>query len=261
MPKPARAKPARTARHPSRRGAPLGTFAARPIALAKGLSTTAIAHASQLLERARRVGSRKDDDTPSRRRSLRRWWRRARAGAGWLGRYAPVAGYALAAILVLPHVYDAARQWPEVVGKAAGAPPLVRAPAGPVRVAPAGAEAASTAGAAQAAETGLALAEDAPELPTRDARPTESAADAREPVYRVQLASLRNEADARRVRVFDEPGLAAVLRDLETVIERANVGGGMFYRVQAGAFDDRLDAEIVCDKLQRRNSACVVIRR
>ena len=196
-------------------------------------------------------------------RGSKREQRWARAGARWLWRRAPVVGYALAALLLAPHAYEAARQWPEVVGKAQGEPPLVRAPAGPVRIAPTGAEAARAAGALAAtrAELAPAAATAAAPAPTRDARPTETVDATPQPVYRVQLASLRNEADARHLRLADQPPFAAVLRDLETVIERANIGGGMFYRVQAGTFSDRVDAEIVCDELQRRQSACVVVRR
>lgn len=91
--------------------------------------------------------------------------------------------------------------------------------------------------------------------------PGDDGRGAQQPIYRIQLASVRDEADARRAWELYRLDLGAVLSGLPPVIERADIANGTFYRVQAGAFADRLQAEAVCDQLKQRNTACLVVRR
>jgi cell division septation protein DedD len=93
------------------------------------------------------------------------------------------------------------------------------------------------------------------------AAPGDDGRSATQPTYRIQLASVREEADARRAWDLYRLELGDVLADFAPVIERAEIANGTFYRVQAGAFGDRLEAEAICEELKARNTACLVVRR
>jgi hypothetical protein len=93
------------------------------------------------------------------------------------------------------------------------------------------------------------------------AAPDDDGRSATQPTYRIQLASVREEADARRAWDLYRLELGEVLSGFEPVIERAEIANGTFYRVQAGAFADRLAAEAVCEELKAQNTACLVVRR
>lgn len=93
------------------------------------------------------------------------------------------------------------------------------------------------------------------------AAPGDDGRSATQPIYRIQLASVREEADARRAWDLYRLDLGDVLGGFAPVIERADIANGTFYRVQAGAFDDRLQAEAICDELKGRDVACLVVRR
>ena len=79
--------------------------------------------------------------------------------------------------------------------------------------------------------------------------------------FRIQLAAVRDEADARRAWDLFQVDLGPVLAGLEPYIERADTANGVFYRVQIGPFDSLQAAESLCDELKQRNASCFVIRR
>jgi cell division septation protein DedD len=79
--------------------------------------------------------------------------------------------------------------------------------------------------------------------------------------YRIQLAAVRDEADARRAWDLFLVDLGSVLQGVQPFIERAETANGVFYRVQIGPFANLQDAESLCDELKRRNASCFVIRR
>jgi len=79
--------------------------------------------------------------------------------------------------------------------------------------------------------------------------------------FRIQLAAVRDEADARRAWDLFQVDLGPVLEGLEPYIERADTANGVFYRVQIGSFASLQEAEALCDQLKQRNASCFVIRR
>jgi hypothetical protein len=92
-------------------------------------------------------------------------------------------------------------------------------------------------------------------------RPQRSQVAAVEGPYRIQLAAVRDEADARRAWDLFQVDLGPVLAGREPFIERAETANGVFYRVQFGAFASLQEAEALCDQLKQRNASCFVIRR
>jgi cell division septation protein DedD len=96
---------------------------------------------------------------------------------------------------------------------------------------------------------------------TTAARPGTSQVATRDSPYRIQLAAVRDEADARRAWDLFQVDLGSVLSGLEPFIERADTANGVFYRVQIGPFASLQDAEALCDQLKQRNASCFVIRR
>ncbi len=79
--------------------------------------------------------------------------------------------------------------------------------------------------------------------------------------YRIQLAAVRDEADARRAWDLFLVDLGPVLKGVQPFIERAATANGVFYRVQVGPFASLQQAELLCDQLKQRNASCFVIRR
>ena len=79
--------------------------------------------------------------------------------------------------------------------------------------------------------------------------------------YRIQLAAVRDEADARRAWDLFLVDLGPVLKNVQPFIERADTANGVFYRVQIGPFASLQEAESLCDQLKQRNASCFVIRR
>ena len=146
---------------------------------------------------------------------------------------------------------------PESTATAAPAPPAPaeRAPAPLPEVRPAGA----TTAAAPAAEPRGAS--------TQTAATTVAQAAARRPPiapggdFRIQLAAVRGEADARRAWQLFMADLGPVLADVEPIFERAETANGVFYRVQVGPFASQDAADSLCEQLKQRNASCFVIRR
>jgi SPOR domain len=117
-----------------------------------------------------------------------------------------------------------------------------------------------------------AAAEPAPPGAPRDGSPevagatVAQAAVRRPPIapngdFRIQLAAVRGEADARRAWQMFMGDLGPVLADVEPIFERAETANGVFYRVQVGPFASQDAAEGLCDQLKQRNASCFVIRR
>lgn len=79
--------------------------------------------------------------------------------------------------------------------------------------------------------------------------------------FRVQLAAVRAEADARRAWDLFQVDLGSVLQGLQPYIERADTSNGTFYRVQVGSFVELAEAETLCEDLKQRNASCFVVRR
>ena len=79
--------------------------------------------------------------------------------------------------------------------------------------------------------------------------------------FRIQLAAVRGEADARRAWDLFMVDLGPVLSEVEPIFERAETANGMFYRVQIGPFASQEAAESLCEELKQRNASCFVIRR
>jgi hypothetical protein len=79
--------------------------------------------------------------------------------------------------------------------------------------------------------------------------------------FRVQVAAVREEADAHRAWDLFVADLGPVLRDVQPYFERAETANGIFYRVQLGRFATQQAAESLCEELKQRNASCFVIRR
>ena len=79
--------------------------------------------------------------------------------------------------------------------------------------------------------------------------------------FRIQLAAVRGEADARRAWNLFMVDLGPVLSTVEPIFERAETANGVFYRVQIGPFASQETAESLCEQLKQRNASCFVIRR
>ncbi|MEX1108592.1 MAG: SPOR domain-containing protein [Dongiaceae bacterium] len=80
--------------------------------------------------------------------------------------------------------------------------------------------------------------------------------------YRVQLAAVRSEADARTIWAQLQQKLPELLGDLSLFIERIDLGSdkGIFYRVQAAPLVDHQSAQKLCGNLSARGQDCLVVR-
>jgi SPOR domain len=79
--------------------------------------------------------------------------------------------------------------------------------------------------------------------------------------FRIQLAAVRGQADARRAWELFARDLGPTLRGVEPIFERADTVNGVFYRVQIGPFARQEAAESLCEQLKQHNASCFVIRR
>ena len=79
--------------------------------------------------------------------------------------------------------------------------------------------------------------------------------------FRIQLAAVRGEDDARRAWNLFMVDLGPVLSRVEPIFERAETANGVFYRVQIGPFASQETAENLCDELKQSNASCFVISR
>ncbi|MEX0810359.1 MAG: SPOR domain-containing protein [Dongiaceae bacterium] len=80
--------------------------------------------------------------------------------------------------------------------------------------------------------------------------------------YRVQLAAVRSEADARTTWAQLQQKLPELLGDLSLLVERIDLGAdkGIFYRVQAAPLADHQSAQKLCGNLSARGQDCLVVR-
>ncbi|MGI9501136.1 MAG: SPOR domain-containing protein, partial [Geminicoccaceae bacterium] len=76
--------------------------------------------------------------------------------------------------------------------------------------------------------------------------------------YRVQLAAVRAENDAKRAWSLFQQQLGPFISGLQPFFERAETSNGTFYRVQVGPFGDTADADRLCVELKKQNASCFV---
>jgi hypothetical protein len=81
------------------------------------------------------------------------------------------------------------------------------------------------------------------------------------PGFRVQLAAVREQDDARRTWADLVERLGPVVADHEPYYERAETVNGVFYRIQLGPFASEQTADRLCVEVQRRNASCFVVAR
>ena len=80
--------------------------------------------------------------------------------------------------------------------------------------------------------------------------------------YEVQVASVRQSADAARELARLTSAFPAPLGKLELRVQRASVeGAGTFYRVRSGAIEDLGAAREICRQLDAMGQGCLVVRR
>ena len=77
--------------------------------------------------------------------------------------------------------------------------------------------------------------------------------------FRIQLAAVRDEADARRAWTGLVERLGSLVADYEPYYQRAETSNGVFYRIQVGSFASERAADAVCVEVQRRNASCFVV--
>ncbi|MFH1803609.1 MAG: SPOR domain-containing protein [Pseudomonadota bacterium] len=89
------------------------------------------------------------------------------------------------------------------------------------------------------------------------APPTPVSSDA----YRVQLASVKEEAGAASEWKRISAKNSDVLGNLQMSVQRTDLGDkGIFYRLQAGPLADAAAAEKLCATLKERNVGCLIVR-
>lgn len=77
--------------------------------------------------------------------------------------------------------------------------------------------------------------------------------------FGVQLLAVRDEAAAAGAWTGLQQRHPAVLGNLRSRVQRAEIGGNTFYRLQAGPFADRGSANAVCTALQARGTDCFIV--
>jgi SPOR domain len=79
------------------------------------------------------------------------------------------------------------------------------------------------------------------------------------PGFRVQLAAVREQDDARRAWAGLVERLGPLVADHQPVYERAETVNGVFYRIQLGPFASEQTADRLCVEVQRRHASCFVV--
>ena len=115
--------------------------------------------------------------------------------------------------------------------------------------------------AAPAAEAPEPAAEPAPAAaPEAEPEPTPQVAAAGAG-FRIQLAAVKSEADAKAEWARLQKAHADLLGDLAPTIQRADLGAqGIFYRIQGGPLPSDDAARALCDKLEAKKQACLVVK-
>jgi cell division septation protein DedD len=98
-----------------------------------------------------------------------------------------------------------------------------------------------------------------PPIAARFEAPNPRAPSATTPHFRVQIAALRKEVDARSTWDRFQSTLGPLLTGMTSYVERAETGKGIFYRVQVGPFQSRNNAQDLCAKLKKRDVTCFVV--
>lgn len=81
-------------------------------------------------------------------------------------------------------------------------------------------------------------------------------------VYELQVASVRQSADAERERNRLAAAFPDLLGELELRVQEASVeGAGTFFRVRSGSIADLGAAREVCRRLEAAEQGCLVVRR
>jgi len=79
--------------------------------------------------------------------------------------------------------------------------------------------------------------------------------------YRVQLAAVRAEEDAKRAWSIFQQQLEPFIGGLRPFFERAETSNGIFYRVQVGPFAESAEADRLCVELKKQKASCFVVSR
>ena len=92
--------------------------------------------------------------------------------------------------------------------------------------------------------------------------PAPTAAPASGDGYRVQLASLRSETDARGEWDRLQRSYPGLLGKLQPQVRRVDVGAGRgtFYRLQAGPLSEKILADMLCGELKQRKVDCIIVQ-
>jgi hypothetical protein len=77
--------------------------------------------------------------------------------------------------------------------------------------------------------------------------------------YRVQLAAVRAQDDARRAWEDLVLRWGTLVADYKPFYERAETANGVFTRIQLGPFASEQSAERLCVEVQRQNASCFVV--
>ena len=80
--------------------------------------------------------------------------------------------------------------------------------------------------------------------------------------YRIQLGAVRDKTAAQREWRRLSRKNADILGGLQLFLQQVNISGkGVFHRIQAGPFPERVLAEVACDQLIARKAPCFVIAK
>ncbi len=110
-----------------------------------------------------------------------------------------------------------------------------------------------------AAAPAAAASASAPAATTVAALPSPALAPTFSGAFGVQLLAVRDEAAAAAAWTSLQQQHPTVLGTLRSRVQAAEVGGDVFYRLQAGPFVDREGASAVCAALQSRGTDCFVV--
>lgn len=82
-----------------------------------------------------------------------------------------------------------------------------------------------------------------------------------EPVqrFRVQVAAVRDEADASHAWDRAQTNYHAILASREPLVVRAETSNGVIYRIQTGPFPTHSEADQFCTRLKAQGAICFVV--
>ena len=107
--------------------------------------------------------------------------------------------------------------------------------------------------------TGEELGTRPPEQPAPPEAPTLQGSIA--PGYRVQLAALRSEAEAKETWERLQRSYPGLLSTLQAQVTRTDTASrGVYYRLQAGPLSEKILAEMLCGELKSRKQECLIVQ-